>query len=1023
MKTIHKRNLRSTLIAIVFAFLFFASLALTHKTVSAEEIVYEKAYVGNVIDAEQYKIDYEGGKVQAEGFTVVYPSGGVYGGDKATMDQAGKYQVTYYATVNGQRVEETCYYMAVRMPKDVIVAEEGMPVSYGKYEIESPYEMKKETYGALVTFKAGQSITFSTNIKTSKLTKDYNIFELIVMPSVFRETDFEKLSIRVSDAEDATNYVDISVLSSNMVDGDGQVSYVMAGASGQMLGGYEGSTFHSGSTIYGTSVEHSFRGFGHKGEFRYNHTVSENILTLSIDQAEKKVYCGPSTNESVTKNLVNDLDDAAHYKGNPWGGFTSDEVTVKISADRFVKAEGKVVIKSFGDLDFSQDIQDTLAPQILLDCDETKALPVAEVGKEFPIFPFVARDALDAQVKTDVYVYYVDARGQKITVENNGESFLPKYAGTYQIVYRAEDYSGNVAEKTLEVTAQEVTPNIYIAIEEKIVEAEAYQTVIIPQAAEMQAFGGSGYLKVGRAVYDPNNQQLNVKDKLQLTELGDYKVVYSATDYLGNVEYGVMTVRANPVEKPTFIEEPTFDSVLVKGFTYDVIQPLVIETVGGKIVKLPCQVYVNGTLVEGSFVADGEEAVIRYVVTGETGENEWTDTISVVDTEYGKYKSKYFYTENNVQVVDEKSNVTLTFAEDASLEFINALCAKDFRLTLSYKKEMTKFTSMVFTLVDGANRNRTVTVQFFYNSDEDTWFMQLNNSATKLLYITSKDLLSFTLSQDNKKIIDTSGVEIATISAYDNGEKFEGFSETIYLQISFGGVKGESSLAIAQIGNQTMGYNKSSLEKGSDEIKPTILLDAPFVMRQKLGTKANIPTAKAFDVLGQVEEFIIKVETPAGELLATGDATKVLDLTLDKAGYYLVTYYAIDTNGNSESIPYTILVNDETAPTLTVEDDYKDEYKVGSKIDVPSYEVKDNGENCYVQVTLILPNNEVRLLQYDENGEITSLLSKDSELYESAFKADEDTFIALQKGRYVLRIVAYDEYYNYTVKEIEFLVK
>ena len=37
--------------------------------------------------------------------------------------------------------------------------------------------------------------------------------------------------------------------------------------------------------------------------------------------------------------------------------------------------------------------------------------------------------------------------------------------------------------------------------------------------------------------------------------------------------------------------------------------------------------------------------------------------------------------------------------------------------------------------------------------------------------------------------------------------------------------------------------------------------------------------------------------------------------------------------------------------------------------------------------------------------------------------SDDDAFVALQKGRYVLRIVAYDEYYNTTVKEIEFWVK
>ena len=122
-------------------------------------VVYESVFVDDVIEAKNYEITHNGSKVQAEGFTVVYPSGGVYGGDKFTMTQAGKYEITYYATVNGTKVEETRYYMAVRMPQNIIVGD-GVQLSYGKYEVESPYQMKKETYGAIATLRAGDRISF-----------------------------------------------------------------------------------------------------------------------------------------------------------------------------------------------------------------------------------------------------------------------------------------------------------------------------------------------------------------------------------------------------------------------------------------------------------------------------------------------------------------------------------------------------------------------------------------------------------------------------------------------------------------------------------------------------------------------------------------------------------------------------------------------------------------------------------------------------------------------------------------------
>jgi hypothetical protein len=115
-------------------------------------------------------------------------------------------------------------------------------------------------------------------------------------------------------------------------------------------------------------------------------------------------------------------------------------------------------------------------------------------------------------------------------------------------------------------------------------------------------------------------------------------------------------------------------------------------------------------------------------------------------------------------------------------------------------------------------------------------------------------------------------------------------------------------------------------------------------------------------------------------------------------------------------------VYDETAPKLTITDSLKDEYKVGDKVAIPVYSAKDNGENCYIQVELILPNNELRLLHYNENGTLTSLLNADSTLYNSSFKVDDNTFVVETAGTYTLRFLAYDEYYNTVSYEMSFNV-
>ena len=1029
MKTVKKNRFLRYGLIILTVFCLFLSAVTFAKSTDVEASVATRSndevmIVGDIVAAKDYTLTKNGVNVQAEGLTVIYPSGGVFGGEDFMMSQAGNYEVTYYATVNGTRVEETQRYTAIRGAKDIIVAEAGMDVYFGKYEVDSPYQMTKETYGGVVNFKAGETITFSSNIKTEKLTAEYNIVDLIVMPSVYGETDFDRLTVRVTDSEDPTNFVEILIDTSNTADGDGQISYVKAGANGQRYGGYEGSKYQVGN--YGTQAEHSFRAWGRSGDSRKNLTISENSLTVGIDNVEKRVYVGPISNTSTKMSMVNDLDDPAHFKSDPWQGFQSDEVTVHITASRFLKAEGKVVIKSYGDYDFSKEIVDTLAPEITVKYDSKAPAPIAKVGETFPIFPYVAKDNLDKELKESVWVYYFDDNGNKVTVENDGKEFFAKYAGEYKIVYRAEDYSGNVSEEVRTIKAMESTPSVFIGIAEPVVKVPVYQSVTVPKASELQVFGGSGSLNVERVVCAPNGEVLDIDDILELNQLGEYKAVYTITDYLGNVAYGVITYQAEGLEAPTFITEPNFEVKFIKGFTYEISKVFVVETVGDAIVEVPYKVYVNDVLADGKFKIDGEDGStveVRYVAEGQTGTTEWTKTFSVVDTENGKYKSRYFTTENEMQIIDQKSYLELNFAENCEAEFINALYSSNFAMTFAYEKANATFSKMTLTFIEGNNRSKTVTVTFLFDSRDNAWLLTLKGNNEKIAFEAGDGVMTFALSANGKRIKDISGEELATLLYYDSGEPFVGFSETVYLRIGFEDVTGQATIYLTQLGNQTRGYSKSSLEKATDEIKPIIVLDDDFLMRQKLGSKAYIPTAKAYDVLGQIVAFTVTLEKVNGETIATGDATQSLDYTLSEAGNYLVTYYAKDNNGNYVRLPYSILVNDETAPTLTVKDGPKSSYKVGAKVTIPTYTVKDNNGTYYVQVMLLMPDNELRMLHYDNNGEITSLLNRDKELYENAFIASSKAFYVLEKGTYTLQILAYDDYYNTTLQEFVFNVK
>lgn len=1004
------------------AFLCLGSVNSDRKAVyAAENAVSSNLHIGDMIEAKDYKMNSAGTNVYAEGMRIVYPSGGIYGSDKFIIEQAGHYQVTYYATVDGVRVEETRDYMAIRRPQDMIIADKGMRVEYGRFSPDSPYELKKEQYGAKVYLKAGQEIAFATNLKTSDLVEGFNFLEMIVEPSVYGETDFENITVRLTDSADKNNYVEYIIQTSNIVDGAGMTSYVKAGAVNRQYGGYEGSRFHT-SGFYGTQVFHSFRGWSRVLEDFNNKTIAESPLTLALDHTSKQVFIGPRTNTDARNYMVNDLDDPGKYKSDPWEGFKGDEVSVTIKGGGFSKAEGVLLIKSFGGYNLAQDIIDIQAPIISFDYDMSDRLPTAEVGTRFPIIPFTAKDVLDKTVKTNVLVNHINENGKKITVANDGESFFVEYAGKYEVIYRAEDYSGNKVEERIEIIAQDSAPNIYIGIDEPLVEMDVYEIADIPYVSDINIYGGSGTLKTERFVYSPSKKLLDVKDKLQLTELGDYKVVYQATDYYGRVGYGVVTIRSQEITAPKFVTNPNFTDVLLKGFTYEFPKALAVETVDGELITLPCKTYVNGTLVEGAFTADGETTTIRYVAEGTTGSAVWEDTISIVDADEGKYKSKYFYTGDDLQISDEKTCLEFKFSDNAKATFINTLSTQNLSASFLYEVDKANFTEMILTLTDAMDENLSVKFHFYYDQTANQWFMQLGGDVVRSAYAASKGILSFTYSAKNHTVIDTNGEEIIVITKYDNGEDFQGFSDWVYLDVEFAGVSGEASMSLSQLCNQSMGYNKSSIEKALDETKPIIALDEAFLLRQKLGSKANIPTAKAFDVLGQIAEFTVTLKM-GGTTLVSGPADQPLDFVLDKAGSYEVTYLAKDTHGNTMSLPYMILVSDETAPTLTVANSLKSTYKVGEAVTIPTYSATDNGENCTIQVMVMLPDSEMRLLHYVKNGVVTSLLSKDHNIYDSHFKANDNAFITEKKGRYVLRVLAYDEYYNYTVKEYEFWVK
>ena len=110
------------------------------------------------------------------------------------------------------------------------------------------------------------------------------------------------------------------------------------------------------------------------------------------------------------------------------------------------------------------------------------------------------------------------------------------------------------------------------------------------------------------------------------------------------------------------------------------------------------------------------------------------------------------------------------------------------------------------------------------------------------------------------------------------------------------------------------------------------------------------------------------------------------------------------------------------APELTVNSLEKTTYKLGDAVTIPAYTVTDNLNSCFVDVILLLPNAEIRLLTHDNNGQIVYSLTNEA-LYNKSFINNETSFKTEQVGNYILRYVAYDDQYNRCVQELSFTVE
>ena len=1000
-------------------------LAVSIAPISPRDFVIAKAllndenfivHVGDSIKVENRTLIHNDESKTVSG-QIIFPDGSSKSGRSFVVTGPGAYQVVYSAYFGLEEEKETITYTCNRESGDFFTSSDSNnKPSSGEF---SHNTKTSDVKGAVLNLKSQTTFTLNEIIDFNAFSANIPFFEFIVDTSSVGDSDIESFTVRLTDVEDNTNYVDISVTDSGPIDDDGTGCYILAGANSQFKTGHEwwGGEWKLHTNVFGSNVASSFRGLPTNNPARTG--------KLYFDYATKELSVSAVHGTADLRGPITDLDSETIYGSAIWEGFKTGKARLSVFAISMINDTARLIVPRAGSMDLSELVfEDHIPPNINIDYDGQSALsiPNATVNRPYKIFNATVSDNYDKDLPCSVNVTYNDTINGKVKdVSIINGSFIPKEPGTYYINYQSRDIYGNVGTKRVDVVAVNDSQSMTISVTPTSIEQEVYTTFNLPSIDDVVISGGSGKPIVTRRIIDSNNQEIVIEgNEFIPTEIGTYYVMYNAIDYIGNVATTKIALNVLPTVKPVFVGNVVLPRILVKGHTYTLPSYKAVETVNNKSTFLSSDIYINDTKLDGNTFVASSNCEVKYKVTGSTGSNEYSKTIPVIDGNNAEDQAAYFYGDFD-SVVENKTDVTLSATSDAHVLFAGVLPYDNLSLTFAKVEGMTNYQNLVFKFSEVNNPNLSLTFKVRFTND-DAYISLLNSAKEYTLPFETRegvDVYTFGFNANTRVLSDINYKVLTKVQVDDQGKTFTNFNGGLYLDISLEGVTGTSAFKMMGISNQNLGHNDFYF----DSAAPVIIFKDRLINEQEYNTDAKIPVVEVYDVLGQAS-ISLNVKGPDGSFkMKNVDPRESHTFKLDAFGSYLLTYRAEDDSGNYVSYTRKITVYDNVAPTLKVNNNLKENYKLNAEIKIPTYTVSDNLGSYTVHVFVILPNDEERILLKDVNGEVTSFLSVDSMLYNPSFKVNDHTFRAEQKGTYRLRYVAFDDAFNKVVQEITFTVK
>lgn len=977
------------------------------KAYAFEEIQFAKQYViGDIVTFP------ESGFSQGEDYykaetVLYYPNGQAKMATSEKMSIPGEYTLEYRAEVEGQLYTKSYDFKVL---EDLYsVSSSRSSVSYGVDE--SQYNTGLS--GIKLSLAENNTFTYNKILNLNEL-KDESVISLMMLPKEMGTMEAQVVMVKLTDVYDPSNivYVQISAVAHPHAGTWSQgTGMLFAGTSPNLMLGAYGDLVRNADT---------YQGYGYQFDFSFGDRVDlvgKRQASFSFD-LDNKLLLGTTPQDPSMSPVFADLSDDSVYP-SAWEGFTTGEVYLSLSCSRYGADVANVFITQIGNEDLTLDYYVGGAkPTIEVDTldYEIDDLPIAEVGKTYPLFKATVRDFYQGKMDLQPRVFYrYDTWMQsEINVVNN--AFTPDREGVYTLVYAYTDGFGNYSEEKFDVYAVENVPQLTASFQDEM-ETSAYLGIPV-KLAEIVSDGGSGY-HACRVEIALDEESIFIEDnEYVFTRAGSYEVSYTIRDYLGTevaLSYQIdAKLNPEPVAQGTVVLPKYF----IEGQKYILPDFYFIDYSGNEAKSLKAKITVSDAdgereLDSQEYVAkaneDGKVKVVYSVNSSNATSSLPVVEIPVVDVsgaENGKIDPmKYFHLEDGMSIAGDPMGFRFSATKDSSFEFINPLLANTFVFSMKIDENANDFNSVDVYLTDSIDKTEAILLSLKKGTDNAMNVYingkRVGNSLTG--YYANGSVIEVTFSQS---VLSVGGNQVyQNLKRTLTGEPFNGFSSgKVYLKVALNGVaSSNSAIVVRKLNNQNL-----STDLVEDLLGPQVSPKGNYELVQSLGETMTVLDAISGDVLNNYTECTISVSY-GGKPVKSVDGVMLLNaplkeyqFVLSEYGSYSIVYNVYDANGNSArgGNSFNVFVLDEIAPTLEINGDIPQEVGLGANVTLPKATVSDN-------VTTEL-SYYVYVGQPDGmNISCTQSLK----------------FKATQKGIYVVTYLTVDEDGNLTVKKFTVTVK